>query len=155
MVYVMSTNSAPTSTTVKCRAKDRSVSKISCPENVHSHNRFMGRVDLADQLRGYYHVRLKCRKFYKFCLSLAPLWKHIRKCVPVQLLYSECIHSPEVLQTQDYFRKPLMVQLNFATCPKPKSLKVSGVQDCCRSRHNKGGAPCSEDPLLTSLQQRR
>ena len=57
--------------------------------------------------------------------------------------------------TLDYFRKPLMVQLNFATCPKPKSLKVSGGQDCCRSRHNKGGAPCSEDPRLTSLQQRR
>ena len=26
--------------------------------------------------------------------------------------------------TLDYFRKPLMVQINFATCPKPKSLKV-------------------------------
>ena len=26
----------------------------------------MGGVDLNDQLRGYYHLRLKCRKFYKY-----------------------------------------------------------------------------------------
>ena len=35
---------------------------ISCPENVNLYNRFMGGVDMADQLRGYYHVRMKCRK---------------------------------------------------------------------------------------------
>ena len=33
--------------------------------NVNLYNRFMGGVDMADQLRGYYHVRMKCRKFYK------------------------------------------------------------------------------------------
>ena len=61
-------NSAPTSITVKHRAKDGNVSEISCSENVHSYNCFIGGVDLADQLRGYYHVRMKSRKFYKFCL---------------------------------------------------------------------------------------
>ena len=66
MVYVMLTNSSSSaSTTVKCRAKDGSVADISCPENVNLYNRFMGGVDMADQLRGYYHVRMKCRKFYK------------------------------------------------------------------------------------------
>ena len=66
LVYVMSTNSSPSaSTTVKRRAKDGSVADISCPENINLYNRFMGGVDMADQLRGYYHVRMKCRKFYK------------------------------------------------------------------------------------------
>ena len=66
LVYVMSTNATPSvSTTVKRRARDGSVREISCPPNVYNYNRFMGGVDLADQLRGYYHVRMKCRKFYK------------------------------------------------------------------------------------------
>ena len=34
---------------------------VYCPVNKH-----MGGVDNNDQLRGYYHVRLKCRKYYKY-----------------------------------------------------------------------------------------
>ena len=30
------------------------------------YNNNMGGVDNNGQLRGYYHVRLKCRKFYKY-----------------------------------------------------------------------------------------
>ena len=30
------------------------------------YNKYMGAVDTNDQLRGYHHVRLKCRKFYKY-----------------------------------------------------------------------------------------
>ena len=30
------------------------------------YNKFMGGVDHNDQLRGYYNVRMKCRKFYKY-----------------------------------------------------------------------------------------
>ena len=30
------------------------------------YNMFMGGVDRGDQLRGYYHCRTKCRKFYKY-----------------------------------------------------------------------------------------
>ena len=66
LVYVMSTNSSPTDTTfVKRRAKDGSKDDIVCPKSISDYNRFMGGVDLADQLRGYYHVRTKCRKYYK------------------------------------------------------------------------------------------
>ena len=95
----MSTNSAPTSTTVKRRAKDGSVSKISCSENVHSYNRFMGRVDLADQLRGYYHVRLKCRKFYKFCLCL---WLLFGSTLQSVFLFNCCTVNAFILQR--YFK---------------------------------------------------
>ena len=66
LVYVMSTNSSPTETTlVKRRTKDGSVDDVVCPESIAKYNRFMGGVDMGDQMRGYYHVRLKCRKFYK------------------------------------------------------------------------------------------
>ncbi len=29
----------------------------------------MGGVNLGDQDRGYYHVRMKCRKFYKYIIN--------------------------------------------------------------------------------------
>ncbi len=29
----------------------------------------MGGVNLGDQYRGYYHVRMKCRKFYKYIIN--------------------------------------------------------------------------------------
>ena len=36
--------------------------KMACVE----HNKHMGGVDLGDQHRGYYHIQMKCRKFYKY-----------------------------------------------------------------------------------------
>ena len=37
-----------------------------CPEAITQYNKYMGGVDHNDQLRQYYHVRLKCRKYYKY-----------------------------------------------------------------------------------------
>ena len=66
LVYVMSTNPSPSDiTVVKRRAKDGSVDDVTCPESISRYNRFMGGVDLSDQMRGYYPVRAKCRKYYK------------------------------------------------------------------------------------------
>ena len=39
---------------------------MNCPQSVSLYNKYMGGVDHNDQLRGYYHVRLKCRKYYKY-----------------------------------------------------------------------------------------
>ena len=39
---------------------------VDYPLSVSLYNKFMGGVDLNDQLRGYYNVRLKGRKFYKY-----------------------------------------------------------------------------------------
>ena len=36
--------------------------------HLHMNNKYMGGVDHNDQLRGYYHVRLKCRKYYKYIM---------------------------------------------------------------------------------------
>ena len=46
--------------------KDGTCSAVKCLQAVALCNRYMGGIDRNDQLRGYYHVRLKCRKYYKY-----------------------------------------------------------------------------------------
>ena len=66
-VVVIATNSDPTTTTtVNRRKRDGTSSVYSCPHSVSYYNKFMGGVDRNDQLRGYYRVRSKCRKHYKY-----------------------------------------------------------------------------------------
>ena len=67
VVNVVSTLSNATDTTsVLRRQKDGSRLTVTCPMCVAQYNRYMGGVDHADQLRGSYHVRLKCMKNYKY-----------------------------------------------------------------------------------------
>lgn len=67
LVYIMSTNSDPQkSATVQRRDRDGTRQSVPCPPNVVDYNRYMGGVDHADQLRNYYRVRCKTRKFYKY-----------------------------------------------------------------------------------------
>ena len=66
-VIVVSTNCNPaTATSVKRRLKNDTRISVPCPESIQLYNTFMGGVDLNDQLRGYYSVRLKGRKCYKY-----------------------------------------------------------------------------------------
>ena len=66
-VVVIATNSDPTTTeTVTRKKRDGTNATYPCPASVALYNRYMGGVDQNDQLRGYYHVRLKCRKYYKY-----------------------------------------------------------------------------------------
>ena len=53
-------------TTVNRRNKDGTTVAVPCPVCVALYNMYMGGVDHADQLRGYYHVRWKCMKKYKY-----------------------------------------------------------------------------------------
>ena len=67
LVYLMSTNvQADGSTTVRRKSHDGSTQQVSCPQSVRLYNQFMGWVDKLDQLRHYYPVRCKTRKFYKY-----------------------------------------------------------------------------------------
>ena len=67
VVMVMSTNCQPSgSGTVHRKQMDGSSVEVACPESIICYNRFMGGVDRADQLRGYYRCRSKSRKFYIF-----------------------------------------------------------------------------------------
>ena len=66
-VTVLSTNCQPTgSTTVMRRQKDGQKESVPCPPNVVAYNKYMGGVDKCDQLRGYYRVRVKSKKCYKY-----------------------------------------------------------------------------------------
>ena len=66
-VTILATNSDPTKEeTVKRKNKDGTTREVPCPQATRLYNMFMGGVDLSDQLRGYYHLRLKSRKFYKY-----------------------------------------------------------------------------------------
>ena len=70
-VTMAATMCDPSATTmVKRRQKDGSAVMVPCPESVVTYNQHMGGVDRADQLRGYYHVRMKCVKNYKYLLVL-------------------------------------------------------------------------------------
>ena len=68
-VVVTAPNSDPKVTdTVQRKQKDGSRTEISSPTSISFiiYNKYMGGVDFADQLRGCYYVRLKCRKYYKY-----------------------------------------------------------------------------------------
>ena len=67
IVSALSTMSDPDiSNPVKRKQKDGSTLMVDCPSSIVAYNKFMGGVDRGDQLRSYYHVRLKSRKFYKY-----------------------------------------------------------------------------------------
>ena len=59
------------------------------------YNTNMGGVDHNDQLRGYYHVRLKCRKFYKYIF-----WSVFDVAIVVSFFVNThpCHHRPEDLR---------------------------------------------------------
>ena len=66
-VVVIASNSDPAvSTSVTRKNKDGTSQTVSCPSAVALYNKYMGGVDRNDQLRGYYHVRTKGRKYYKY-----------------------------------------------------------------------------------------
>ena len=66
-VVVASTNCDPSkSTEVQRRQRDGNRVSVSCPLAVSLYNKYMGGIDHNDQLRGYYSVRSKGRKGYKY-----------------------------------------------------------------------------------------
>ena len=67
VVNIASTLADPAEhTTVNRRQKDGTQLAVQYPLCVALYNKYMGGVDLGDQLRGSYHVRLKNRKNYKY-----------------------------------------------------------------------------------------
>ena len=60
-VHVLSTLSQPGETAqVSRRERDGSRVEVSCPSAILTYTKYMGGVDLGDQLRKYYCVRQKC-----------------------------------------------------------------------------------------------
>ena len=70
-VVVLSTQHDPSQTaTVSRKQKDGSKINVKCPEAIVDYNKHMGGVDLGDQYRKYYQVRMKSRKYYKYIFWL-------------------------------------------------------------------------------------
>ena len=66
-VSVAATNGDPTmSVQVLRKKKDGTQTTVHCLQSISLYNKFIEGVDHNGQLRGYYHVRLKCRKYYKY-----------------------------------------------------------------------------------------
>ena len=66
-VVVLSTDSFPEdATTVRRKQKDGTVCDVVCPSAVATYNKYMGGVDKGDQYRGYYNVRTKSTKCYRY-----------------------------------------------------------------------------------------
>ena len=64
---MVATNVDPTKTaTVKRKNKDGTTRMVPCPQSPLLYNKYMGGVNINDQLRSYYHLRLKGRKYYKY-----------------------------------------------------------------------------------------
>ena len=71
-VCCASTNSNPsTSMDINRKLKDGTTLTIHCPECIVSYNTYMGGVDHNDQLRGYYNIPIKSRKYYKYLFFAA------------------------------------------------------------------------------------
>ena len=61
LVTATSTNAQPLPHNEVARRMKTGEKKIfSCPQNITSYNQYMGGVDKNDQLRQYYHIKLKC-----------------------------------------------------------------------------------------------
>ena len=64
---MLSTNAQPNDVkTISRKQKDGSLVNINCPEAIVLYSKYMRGVDHNDQIRQYYTVRTKCKKYYKY-----------------------------------------------------------------------------------------
>ena len=104
-VASISTGHNPSSTKVVTRGKGKNMKYLDCPECIFDYNRFMGGVDRGDQLRQYYHVRVKSCKSYKYIF-----WFLFEVCILNSYIfsrYTQCTHNKTYLS----FRQELARQL--------------------------------------------
>ena len=94
MVTVLSTNSQPhEEDVVQRRQHNGSRMNVRCPSALAKYQQFMGGVDRNDQLRQYYQVPTKCRKFYRYIF-----WFLFEAAVTNSFIlhsnYSTALHQP-------------------------------------------------------------
>lgn len=66
LVNVVSSNCDSGEGSVQRTQKDNTRLTVKCPHNIIEYNKYMGGVDKCDQMRQYYCVRQKTRKFYRY-----------------------------------------------------------------------------------------
>ena len=105
-VIIVSTNCDPSlSTQVQRRQKNGTTLSVPCPLSVQLYNKYMGGVDRNDQLRGYYSVRLKGRKCYKY------MWWFIFDVAVTNCYILSRHHSNSTAKTVKDFRANLAKDL--------------------------------------------
>ena len=131
-VTLMSTSCQPTATTTaNRRQKDGSKLVVSCPECVSEYNRFMAGVDKGDQLRGYYVVRLKSMKYYRYIF-----WFLFDVCVTntyVLMRYQPTTAVPQSQQNLKNFRLRLAHQLIGTYQSRKRAGRPRKSATCVRS----------------------
>ena len=106
-VHVLSTLSQPGEMeTVGRRERDGSLVSVSCPSAILTYTKYMGGVDLGDQLRKYYSVRLKCNKNYKYIF-----WFIFDVCITNSIILSKFCTSPTPTSSNESRLKQFRVQL--------------------------------------------
>ena len=116
-VAMLSTQHDPTmTTTVKRKKGDGSTIDVTCPQAVVDYNAHMGGVDLGDQYRKYYQVRMKSRTFYKYIF-----WFIFEVCILNSYILHR--HSPCIGKNLTYleYRVELAKQLigNYCSRKRP------------------------------------
>ena len=101
-VVVASTNCDPTQVTLVQRClKDGSRTSIPCPSSISLHNKYMSGFDNNDQLRGYYSVRTKGKKCYKY------IWWFVFDVAVTNMYILAKHHSPASIKSVKQFRASL------------------------------------------------
>ena len=99
------------------RLEDGSREDVQCPVSMMLYNKFMGGVDKNDQLRKYYHVALKCWKFYRyvfwFLLEASVINAYILYC-------NFCTEQSSALNTLVKFRLQLYRELVGDYCSRKR-----------------------------------
>ena len=95
-VSIMFTNVQPGEEGVVRRMqRDTTALEVPAPASIISYNKWMGGVDKGDQIRQYYHFRLKSRKFYKYIF-----WFLIDVCIVNSYIlhkhYSKSPHTQNI-----------------------------------------------------------
>lgn len=116
VVMLSSQHDPNITTTVRRKKGNGSIIHVRCPQVVVDCNAYMGGVDLGDQYRKYYQVRMKSRKFYRYifwflfeiCILNSYLLYQYSPCIRKNLTYldfriglaQQIIHFPTSLQRQ-------------------------------------------------------
>ena len=123
-VHVLSTLSQPGEVQkVLRRERDGSRAEVDCPSSIVTYTKYMGGVDLGDQLRRYYSVRLKCYKNYKYFF-----WTFFDISITNAFILSKLCTPPSLLDTLKSFRVKLAWSLigsyNSRQRPVPRRSSV-------------------------------
>ena len=135
---MLSTLSSPNdSVTVERRKKDGTRITVNCPSSIKLYNQYMGGVDKGDQLRGYYRVRLKTKKNYKYIF-----WFIFDTCITNAYILSK--YSPSTELNSKYNLKHFRLKLAKQLIGDYASRKRAGRPRSTTSAPPPRSIPCLE-----------